>query len=107
MTATNPLLSIVINTLEDTKAQDIKVLNVKKISNITDIMIIATGTSNRQVISIAQRVIENAKAKGFRPLGDEGSETGEWVLVDLGDVIVHLMQPEIRDFYQLEKLWQQ
>ncbi len=107
MTETSQLLNIVINTLEDTKAQNVKVLDVKKISNITDTMVIATGTSNRQVVSIAQRLIENVKSHGIRPLGDEGSDAGEWVLVDLGDVIVHLMQPEIREFYQLEKLWQQ
>lgn len=107
MTETNSLLSIVVNTLEDTKAQNIKILDVQKISNITDIMVIATGTSNRQVISIGQRLIENVKNQGIRPFGDEGMDVGEWVLVDLGDVIVHVMQPQIRDFYQLEKLWQQ
>jgi ribosome-associated protein len=99
------LLKMVINALEDRKAQEIKVLNVQKISNVTDYMVIASGQSNRQVGAIASNVVEESKKHGLRPLGQEGFETGEWVLVDLGDVIVHVMQPDIRDFYQLEKLW--
>lgn len=102
---TKQLLEIVINALEDRKAQDIKVLNVQNMSNVTDYMIIASGQSNRQVVAIADSVIEQTKAHELRPLGHEGTDSGEWVLVDLGDVIVHVMQPEVRDFYQLEKLW--
>lgn len=99
------LLPLVINALEERKAQDIKTLNVSTLSSVTDIIIIATGQSNRQVTAIADNVIDNAKKAGHRPLGDEGLDTGEWALVDLGDIVVHVMQPHIRDFYQLEKLW--
>ncbi len=102
---TKQLLEIVINALEDRKAHDIKVLNVQKMSNVTDYMVIASGQSNRQVVAIADNVVEQTKAHDLRPLGHEGTDSGEWVLVDLGDVIVHVMQPEVRDFYQLEKLW--
>jgi ribosome-associated protein len=100
---TEQFLTIAKNALEDKKAIDIKVLDVRKISSITDFMIVATGNTARQVIALAQHVVEKAKAHGHRPLGEEGSS--EWALVDLGDVIVHIMQPQARDFYQLEKLW--
>ncbi len=99
------LIALVIDALEDLKAQEIKVLDVTNISNVTDTMIIASGTSSRQVSAIAQNVVEKAKAQGIQPLGMEGQDVGEWVLVDLVDVVVHVMQPAIRDFYQLEKLW--
>lgn len=99
------LTQLVVNALEDRKAQDIKIIDMRKQSNFTDVMIIACGTSNRQVGAIADNVIESAKHQGNPPLGVEGEETGEWILVDLGDVVVHVMQPQIRDFYQLEKLW--
>jgi len=98
-------LAIVKNALEDKKATNIKVLDVRKISSITDFMIIATGQTARQVIALAQHVVEKAKAHGQRPLGEEGTQVGEWALVDLNDIIVHIMQPQTRDFYQLEKLW--
>ena len=102
---TEQLLPLVKNALEDKKATDIKTLDVRKFSNITDFMVVATGKTARQANALAQHVIEQAKASGHRPLGEEGSNTGEWVLVDLGDVIVHVMQPQTREFYQLEKLW--
>ncbi|KHD07616.1 hypothetical protein PN36_09010 [Candidatus Thiomargarita nelsonii] len=102
---TEQFLAIVKNALEDKKATNIKVLDVRKISSITDFMIIATGQTGRQVIALAQHVIEKAKAQGQRPLGKEGTQVGEWALVDLNDIIVHIMQPQTRDFYQLEKLW--
>ncbi len=95
----------VITALEEMKAKDIKLLDVAEISTITDRMIIASGTSSRHVTSVAQHVVEEAKKAGCRPLGVEGEQAGEWVLVDLGDVVVHVMQPAIRDFYQLERLW--
>lgn len=97
--------AIVIDALEDMKAHEIKILNVRGLSNVTDLMVIATGTSTRQVKSIASNVLEKAKANGMLPIGVEGDDTGEWVLVDLGDIVVHVMQREIRDFYQLERLW--
>ena len=99
------LTHLVIDALEDVKAKDIRTLDVRGKSNVTDVMVIASGTSARQVKSLADRVVEKAKEAGVRALGVEGEREAEWVLVDLGDVVVHVMQPEIRDFYQLEKLW--
>ncbi|WP_353570566.1 ribosome silencing factor [Candidatus Albibeggiatoa sp. nov. BB20] len=99
------LLEIVNLALEDLKAQDIKVLDVREMSSVTDIMVIASGTSTRQVSSIARNVEEEAKKNGVRAIGSEGLDIGEWALVDLGDVVVHVMLPTVRDFYQLEKLW--
>jgi ribosome-associated protein len=99
------LKALVIDALEDRKGVDIKVLDVRGKSNVTDIMVISTGTSNRQVRALADGVVEKAKERGIRPLGVEGDRNNEWVLVDLGDVVVHVMQAETRDFYNLEKLW--
>ncbi|MGD8999566.1 MAG: ribosome silencing factor [Granulosicoccaceae bacterium] len=99
------LRQVVQDALEDMKAKDIREIDVSGISGFTDIMFIASGTSSRQVKSIANRVVERAKENGVRPLGVEGDMTGEWVLIDLGDVVVHVMLPQIRDFYNLEKLW--
>ncbi|NGY05230.1 ribosome silencing factor [Solimonas terrae] len=101
----DPLLKLAIGALEDMKAQNITVLDVMKLTTVTDTMIICTGTSNRHVKSLAQNVAEDAKHAGFQPLGIEGTEQGEWVLVDLGGVVVHVMQAQARAFYQLEKLW--
>jgi len=91
--------------LNDLKATDIVALDVKGFASITDYMLIASGRSNRHVRSIADSVIEKAKEVGQPVLGVEGREYGEWVLVDLGDVVVHVMQPRARDFYKLENLW--
>jgi len=99
------LKNIVIKSLDDMKAEDIVCLDVKGLSNVTDYMIIATGTSNRQVKSLSSSLVANVKAAGIEPIGVEGNDVGEWVLVDLGDVIAHVMQKKTRDFYQLEKLW--
>jgi len=99
------LTALVVDTLENMKAQDIRVLDVRGKTSVTDVMVIASGTSARQVKGQAERVIEKAKNAGTPPLGMEGEKEAEWILVDLGDVVVHLMQPEIRDFYHLEKLW--
>lgn len=99
------LSQIAVAALEDVKGQDIKVLDVMKLTTITDTMIICTGTSNRHVKSLADSVIQSAKDNGHRPVGIEGLEQGEWVLVDLGGVVVHVMQVQARAFYQLEKLW--
>lgn len=101
----NRLQKLVVATLDDMKAQDIKVLDVRGVSDVTDIMVIASGSSNRQVKSMASAVVEKAKEHKYRPLGMEGEQAGEWVLVDLGDLVVHVMLPTVRDFYNLEKLW--
>lgn len=100
------LLDVVTAALDDGKAEDVKVLDVRKLTSIADFMVVATGRSSRQVKALADRVVEAARKRKVRPIGTEGEETSEWVLVDLGDVIVHLMQPETRGFYQLEKLWE-
>lgn len=99
------LRDLVIAALEDIKATDIKVLDLRGRSDMTDLMVIASGNTARQVKSLANNVIEKAKEAGQRPIGVEGEMQGEWVLVDLGDVVVHIMLPSVRDFYNLEKLW--
>ena len=105
-TTTKPsLLTIIVDALADMKALDIKVLDVRGLTDIADAMIIASGTSDRHVHSVAQRVVEKTKAAGFRPHGVEGQQDSDWVLIDLSDVIVHVMLPRVRDFYGLEKLW--
>lgn len=102
---TSPLVKLVVEAVEDIKGLDIKVLDVAELTTITDHMVIATGTSNRHVKSIADNIIAKAKEAGHRPLGVEGIDAGEWVLVDLADVVAHVMQAQSRAFYQLEKLW--
>ena len=99
------LKSRVINALEDLKGKDIVTIDVKKLTSLTDVMIICSGTSNRHVQALAQNVITEIKKQGFKVLGVEGTQEGEWILIDLGDVIVHVMQVATREFYNLEKLW--
>ncbi|WP_127477932.1 ribosome silencing factor [Sulfurivermis fontis] len=96
---------LVVNALEDVKGLDIVVLDVRGKTSITDFMVIASGRSDRQVKSLAQSVLDQAKENGLTPLGVEGEREGEWVVVDLGEVVVHIFIPEKRDFYNLEKLW--
>ncbi|UCC57502.1 MAG: ribosome silencing factor [Gammaproteobacteria bacterium] len=99
------LLALVIDALEELKGVDIRTLDVSKLTSITDRMVIASGTSSRHVKSLADNVIRKTKQAGFRALGVEGEQAAEWVLVDLGDVVVHVMMPRVREFYALEKLW--
>jgi ribosome-associated protein len=104
--AVPPALRIVEAALSDMKAVDVRVLDVRGMSDVADFMVIASGTSDRHLRSIADRVVQMAKASGQRPLGVEGEQQGEWVLVDLPDVMVHVMLPRTREFYQLEHLWE-
>jgi ribosome-associated protein len=99
------LLKLAQETLEDLKARDVQVLDVRRLTSVTDYLLIASGTSDRHVRSMADSVAQAAKAAGQIPLGVEGQDAGEWVLVDLVDVVVHVMQPRVREFYKLEDLW--
>jgi ribosome-associated protein len=96
---------VVAAALDDLKATDISVLDVRHLTTVTDTMIVASGRSDRHVRAIADEVVVQCKKEGYRPIGVEGQKVGEWVLVDLGDVVVHVMQPRAREFYNLEKLW--
>lgn len=100
------LLQIIINALEDLKAQNIVTLDVTRLTDVTDTLVIASGSSNRQVRALAQHAMEETKKQGMPSMGVEGLDAGEWVLADFGDVVLHVMQPEVREFYDLEKLWQ-
>lgn len=102
---TEQLVKVVVNALEDVKALDVRVLDVRDRIGITDIMVIASGSSDRQLRALANNVIVKSKESGVKPIGVEGERGGEWVLVDLGDVVVHVMLPKIREFYGLERLW--
>jgi ribosome-associated protein len=102
----NEITDLVISSLEDLKAIDIQQVDVTGQSPLTDRFVIATGNSSRHVKSMAENLILKAKSVGCKPLGTEGQKGGEWVLVDLNDVIVHLMLPQTRAFYNLEKLWE-
>ena len=104
MTATK-LRDHIVTALEDGKGQDIQALDVSNLTSITDFMVLVSGTSNRHVKSLVDQAIEAAKSSGGSVRGVEGRENNEWVLVDLGDVIVHVMQKEAREFYDLERLW--
>jgi ribosome-associated protein len=99
------LKSVVIDALADMKALEVKVLDVRDLTDIADFMVIASGTSDRHVRAVAQRVVERIKEAGFRPHGVEGQQDGDWVLIDLNEMIVHVMLPRVREFYGLEKLW--
>jgi ribosome silencing factor RsfS/YbeB/iojap len=99
------LKNVVADALADMKALDVKTLDVRGLTDIADYMVIASGTSDRHVRSVAQRVVEKTKEAGFRPHGVEGQQDGDWVLIDLSEMIVHVMLPRVREFYGLEKLW--
>ena len=99
------LKELILAALEELKGIDIKALDVSRICGFTDLMIIASGTSNRHVKALSDKVIEKCKESGIRPLGVEGEREATWILLDLGDAVVHVMNPETRAFYNLEKLW--
>lgn len=102
---TEALADLVVRSLDDLKGVDITTIDVRDKTSVTDTLVIASGTSERHVRSLADRVLENVRDAGVKPLGVEGEQGGEWLLLDLGDVVVHVMLPEKRDFYNLEKLW--
>lgn len=111
-TATKPgtfnpkkMQTAIVAALNDAKAQDVSVLDVRKLTDVTDYLIVASGTSTRHVSGMADRVVDDLRAAGRKPIGVEGKQLGEWVLIDFGDVVVHIMRPQTRDFYNLEKLW--
>jgi len=100
------LAQLAVAALEDLKGSDITIIDVQGKTSVTDFMVIASGTSSRHVKSLAENVLEKVKEQGVRPLGSEGLDGGEWALLDLGDVVVHVMQVATRQFYDLERLWQ-
>ena len=97
--------SLVINALQEVKAQKIIKLDVRNITTVTDFMIIASGTSTRHIKALADKVLKKSREAGYRPIGIEGQKGSEWVLIDLDTILVHLMLPQVRDFYNLERLW--
>jgi len=99
------LSDLVVNALEEVKARDIVRLDVRDLTTVTDYMIVASGTSNRHVKALADAVSEKSREAGHKPVGIEGAEASEWVLLDLQDTLVHVMLPRVREFYNLEKLW--
>lgn len=102
---TEKILELVHGALEDMKAKEITDLDVRGRSTVTDYMIIASGTSKRHVAAVAEEVVVKVKEAGLMPLGSEGQSASDWILVDLGDVVVHVMMPDARSFYDLERLW--
>jgi ribosome-associated protein len=99
------LLELAQTSLEDLKARDVRVFDVREMTSVTDYFLLASGTSDRHVRSLSDKLVQNVKQAGQRPLGVEGQEAGEWILIDLNDVIVHVMQSRTREFYKLEDLW--
>ena len=102
---TEEIKKLVINALEDLKAKDITVIDVRGRSSVTDYMVLATGTSKKHAQAVCDNASTEAKAKGLKPLGAEGRDSSDWMLLDLGDVIVHVMTEQARRFYDLERLW--
>ncbi|MDE0841759.1 MAG: ribosome silencing factor [Porticoccaceae bacterium] len=96
---------IVVGALEDVKAVDIALIDVRSLTGIMDTMIVASGNSSRQVKALANNLVVDAKTAGYTPIGVEGDDTSEWILVDFGDLVAHIMLPATRQFYDLERLW--
>lgn len=99
------LQELVVSSLEEMKGVDLRVMDVREITTVTDVMVIVSGNSGRHVRALSEELVKHARDAGLQPLGVEGDDQGEWVLVDLADVVVHIMRPRIREFYNLEKLW--
>ena len=99
------ILHLILDVLDEAKAEDIRQLDVRKLTDITDFMVIASGTSHRHVHSMAERVREATRQRQLRPIGIEGEAENDWILMDYADVVVHLMMPQVREFYSLERLW--
>jgi ribosome-associated protein len=99
------LLGLIEGALDDMKAKEMVVIDVRGRSTVTDYMVVASGTSKRHVAAVAQEVLDKLKAEGMQPMGVEGQDVGDWVLVDVGSVIVHVMMPDARSFYDIERLW--
>jgi len=99
------LLKFAQTSLEDLKARDVRVFDVRNMTSVTDYFLLASGTSDRHVRSLADKLVQSVKQAGESPLGVEGQDAGEWILIDLNDVVVHVMQPRTREFYKLEDLW--
>lgn len=103
--ATEATKQLALGALAELKAVQVELLDVRNVASFTDYMIFASGTSRRHVSAIAESIVEAARAAGQAPVGVEGEDVGEWVLIDLGDVVVHVMLPDVRLYYELEKLW--
>ena len=101
------MLDLILNTLQNDKAEDIVTLDLADKSSMADHMVVASGRSTRQVVALAEKIIDQLKQVMGVQSRMEGKESGDWVLLDAGDVIVHIFRPEVRDFYQLEKMWQE
>lgn len=99
------LIALIDGALEDMKAKEVVTIDVRGRSTVTDYMMVASGTSKRHVASVAQEVLDKLKAEGIQPIGVEGQDVGDWVLVDVGSIIVHVMMPDARSFYDIERLW--
>ena len=99
------LTEIVVNALEDVKALDIALIDVRGLTDIMDTMVVASGNSSRQVKALANNLVVDAKSAGYTPIGVEGDDTSEWILVDFGDLVAHIMLPATRQLYDLERLW--
>lgn len=105
MKSSDELLKMVITALEELKVSDIRVIETRNLTSLFDMIIIASAASTRQTRALAGHVRDKVKAAGWTVYGMEGEQTGEWLLVDLGDIVVHVMQPTVRDYYDLESLW--
>ena len=103
--ASTGVLRLILDALDEAKAEDIRQFDVRELTDITDFMVIASGTSHRHVHAMAKRVREAARQEQLHPIGVEGESENDWILIDYIDVVVHLMMPEVREFYSLERLW--